>query len=77
MKEKNVTISWVEFDINNKETWPKDNKEKIVTIIRGEDGIPLREIWWCSFNRERAIWSNCECGEVVIAWADFPAPYGE
>ena len=41
--ESNVTISWVEFDVNNDTTWPKDDQEKIVTVIRGEDGIPETE----------------------------------
>ena len=68
-------LKWTPFDINDISTWPTDGKEVMITVAVGNNGVARRFVWFADFNYTRKDWSNCDCGEIVIAWCEKPKPY--
>ena len=64
------SLLFIKFDKDDETTYPKDNEDKLVGIVYGENGIINFDVIVSSFRNGK--WSNCDMGEIVYAWAEKP-----
>lgn len=73
-----MNFNWNKFNPKDKNTYPPDtNKELLVTIIYGCDGIQYSDVFFSAFNHKTKTWTNCCDSEIVTAWTEKPEPYKE
>lgn len=70
-----MEFKWIPVYQDKEIVLPSDGSKVLISVIYGDNGKLLTDVYPSSYDPLKKEWDSCDCGEVVVAWANLPAPY--
>lgn len=70
-----MEFKWIPVYQDNEIVLPPDSSKVLISVIYGDSGKLLTDVYPSSYNKIKKEWDVCDCGEIVVAWGKMPEPY--